>query len=118
MNERSMLMGIATLAAQGLNLGLSGEDFAEQVCRKFGDIQYETFLKIFPKEDILKKLQSVPEAWTLLEPHQPALEEFMRGFYEAFDGDDENAAPPDQPLADKTAKATKPSKKGKKKNAA
>jgi hypothetical protein len=93
MNDRTMLSTIAAFAAQAMNLEVPGDEFAEKICRRFGDVQYEAFIGRFPKSEILAKLRSVPEAWEMLSPHEPALEQFIADFY-AFA---EEPPPDDEP---------------------
>jgi hypothetical protein len=87
--QRSMLVNVAALAAQALNLGLEGDHFAEQICRKFGDMTYESFLKQVPKDQLLPQLKAIPEAWAMLQPFENLLPEFIDSFY-AFDAEPED----------------------------
>ena len=112
--QRSMLVNVAALAAQALNLGLEGDHFAEQICRKFGDMTYEGFLKQVPKDQLLPQLKAMPEAWAMLQPFENLLPEFIDSFY-AFAEEPEDEAksislPPAQPAVVKNGKP-----KGKKK---
>jgi hypothetical protein len=108
-NERTMLVQIAVFASQALNLGLYGDQFAEQICKKFGDLAYDEFISHFDKTKLIEKIKSIPEAWQLLQEHEPKLEKFVDDFY-GFAEEDEPDPPPPVENA-----APKPKGKGKKK---
>ena len=117
---RSMLFQVAVLSANALNLGMDGDQFADQICYKFGQAVYDQFIASVPKESLLDKFRSVPEAWQLVEPYAPQLPSFIESFYAyATQSDDEETKSissdesedePEPVTAAKTAKK-KPKKK-------
>jgi len=111
---QSMLVNIAALAAQGLNLGLTGDQFADQICYKFGQGVYDQFLSQMPKDQLIDKFKATPEAWAILGPFENLLPEFVESFYSYADGppaEQENEANSISP----GPVAVKVPKKGKKK---
>jgi hypothetical protein len=89
--QRSMLINVAQLAAQALNLSLTGEQFAEQMLYKFGQMVYDQFITNVPKDQLLTLVKSIPEAWSALQPFESQLPEFIESFYSLPDqGDDDD----------------------------
>lgn len=112
--QRSMLTNIAALTQAALNLGLPGDEFAEQMCRKFGDIAYEKFVSSIDQEQLIPLFRSIPEAWAFLQPYEPDLPSFVESFY-AFSEppEDEDAKSISLPVEEPepVLKSPKPSKK-------
>jgi hypothetical protein len=107
---RSMIYQVAVLATNALNLGLEGGQFADQICYKFGQAVYDNFIGGVPKETLLGKFKSVPEAWQLLQPFEPQLPEFIESFYAYATEPDE-----DEPKNISEPEPVKPKKAAKKK---
>jgi hypothetical protein len=111
-NERTMIVYVAQLAAQAMNLAIKGDHFAEQICVKHGDQAYEDFVSGIPKETLIEKVKAIPEAWELLAAHEARLPQFIEDFYSfSQEADDEPEPEPAKPA--KAAKAAPV--KGKKK---
>jgi len=105
--QRTLLLQVAGLTSNALLLGLSGDQFAEQVCTSiFNDKIYETFIGSISKEQLLPAFRSIPEAWQVLAPFEPQLPSFIEAFYAYAEGE------PEEPLIPEVVKG-KP--KGKKK---
>jgi hypothetical protein len=95
--QASMIQNVAILAAQALNLGLAGDHFAEQVCYKFGEATYDTFIATVPKDQLLPQLKADATAWNMLAPFENLLPEFIDSFYaysEAEPAETQPTAPP------------------------
>lgn len=111
--ELSILFQVAALAANALNLGMDGEQFADQICYKFGQAVYDQFIANVPKESLLDKFKQVPEAWQLLQPFEPVLPSFIDSFYAYAEAEEEEdpkniSEPP--PVKQPAKKKTKGSK--------
>lgn len=107
---RSMIYQVAVLATNALNLGMLGEQFADQVCYKFGQAVYDQFIAAVPKETLLDRFKSVPEAWQLLQPFEAQLPSFIESFY-AFATEE----PGEEPKTISEPEPVKPRKGAKKK---
>lgn len=107
---RSMIYQVAVLATNALNLGMLGEQFADQVCYKFGQAVYDQFIAAVPKETLLDRFKSVPEAWQLLQPFETQLPSFIESFY-AFATEE----PEEEPKTISEPEPVKPRKGAKKK---
>lgn len=107
---RSMIYQVAVLATNALNLGMLGEQFADQVCYKFGQAVYDQFIAAVPKETLLDRFKSVPEAWQLLQPFEAQLPSFIESFY-AFATEE----PEEEPKNISEPEPVKPRKGAKKK---
>jgi hypothetical protein len=111
--QRSLLIQIAQLATQALNLGLEGSLFAEQICTSiFNDRAYDDFCAMVPKEELIPKFRSVPEAWQWLQPHESLLPRFIDSFYAYGESEPEEIA---KSVSQPVPVDVKPQKKGKKK---
>jgi hypothetical protein len=86
--QRSLIINVAQFAAQALNLGLTGDHFADQVCYKFGQATYDGFIQQTPKEKLLETFKGVPEAWAILQPFENLLPEFIESFYSYAEGEE------------------------------
>lgn len=114
--ERTQIMYMASQAAQALNLGLKGDQFAEQICVLHGDQAFEDFVAHFQKDALVDKVKAVPEAWNMLAPHEARLAQFIEAFYSFAESDDEpDDEPAPAPAPAKKPAAGKPAAKGKKK---
>ncbi len=107
--QRGLLINIATLAKSALDLGLTGDAFADQMCFKFGQANYDMFIKAIPKDQLIQKFQAVPEAWKEISPFEPILQEFIDQFY-AF-AEDEPEPTPEPVVIDVPKPKTKKVKK-------
>lgn len=109
--ERSMIIQIATLSAQALNLGMMGDQFADQICtRIFNDRIYDEFCQQVPKDQIIGKFKQVPEAWALLQGHEGVLQSFIDSFYDygaEQEIEETKSISPEQPVKPKKAKKSK-----------
>lgn len=108
--QRSMLINVAQLAAQALNLSLTGDQFAEQILYKFGQMVYDQFITNVPKDQLLAMVKTIPEAWSALQPFEAQLPEFIESFYslpEQEDEDDPKLVSEPEPKPVKVAKAKK-----------
>jgi hypothetical protein len=107
--QRTMLVNVAQLASQALNLSLTGDQFAEQVCYKFGQIVYDQFCGSVTQEALLPAFKSIPEAWQFLAPFEPHLPEFIASFYGFAEVPDElpDDAPPVPEVVKPNGKAAK-----------
>ena len=100
--EAQAILGLAGLAANAFNLGLSGDAFAEQLAYKFGEETYDRIVSA-PPEALLAKLRAVPAAWGMLAPWEATLPRFVQEFY-VWGQDEEQArkkkpdAPGPQPV--------------------
>lgn len=105
--EKQNLVLIANLAAQALNLGLSGAQFADQMVFKFGEAAYNHFTQTFPKDGLIAKFKAVPEVWGIIGAFEAQLPQFVEDFY----------APPEEeePEPEPIVVAPAPKKGGKKK---
>lgn len=90
--QRTILITIANMAAQALNLGVAGDEFAEKICYKFGGAAYDSFLAQVPQDKLLPLFQSVPECWAVLQPFEGALPEFIEMFYAFAQEEEEDGA--------------------------
>jgi hypothetical protein len=99
--QRSMLINIANLASAALNLSLPGDQFAEQMCLKFGDLNYEAFIGSVPKDNLIALFRQVPEAWVYLQPFEATLPEFIEHFYAFNEVEEEPQAAAAEPLKTK-----------------
>jgi hypothetical protein len=88
--QRSMLINVAQLAAQALNLSLTGDQFAEQILYKFGQMVYDQFITNVPQDQLLPLVKSIPEAWQALAPFEAQLPEFIESFYSLPEQEDED----------------------------
>lgn len=79
--EKQNLVLIANLAAQALNLGLSGTQFADQMVFKFGEAAYMHFTQNFPKDGLIAKFKAIPEVWGLIGQFEAQLPQFIEDFY-------------------------------------
>ena len=97
---RSMLFQVAVLSANALNLGMDGDQFADQICYKFGQAVYDQFISNVPKETLIDKFKSVTEAWQMVEPYSAQLPGFIDSFYAyatQSDDDETKSISPDEP---------------------
>jgi hypothetical protein len=111
--QRSMLTNIAALTQAALNLGLPGDQFAEQMCRKFGDIAYEKFTESVQQEQLIPVFKSIPEAWQFLAPYESELPSFIEMFYafgEPEEVEDSKSISEPEPIPVDAGKANKPKK--------
>ena len=70
---KTLFIAIADNAAAALKLGIAGDEFAERLCDNFGPRTYDNFIEQNAKETLLPLFASIPEAWTLLQPFEPAI---------------------------------------------
>jgi len=80
--QLTMLSNLATLAAGALNLGLTGDQFAEQIEYKYGGAAYDQITAI-PKDELLVQLRAIPTVWNILAPFEASLPAFIAEFYAA-----------------------------------
>lgn len=89
--QRTILITVANMAAQALNLGVTGDEFAEKLCYKFGGAVYDNFLDQVPQDKLLPLFHSLPECWAVLQPFEGGLPHFIESFYAfAQEPDDED----------------------------
>ena len=108
--QRSMLINVAQLAAHALNLSLTGDQFAEQILYKFGQMVYDQFISNVPRDQLLTLMKSIPEAWSALAPFEAQLPEFIESFYslpEQEDEDEPKSISQPEPTPVKVAKVKK-----------
>ena len=91
---KTLFIAIADNAAAALKLGIAGDEFAERLCDNFGPRTYDNFIEQNAKETLLPLFASIPEAWTLLQPFEPALAKFLDEFYAYADEQPDEEAPP------------------------
>ena len=106
---RSMLFQVAVLSANALNLGMDGDQFADQICYKFGQAVYDQFISNVPKETLIDKFKSVQEAWQMVEPYSAQLPGFIDSFYAyatQSDDDETKSISPDEPDEDEPEPVT------------
>jgi len=80
--QLTMLSNLAALAASALNLGLTGDQFADQIQYKYGGAAYDQITAI-PKDELLAQLRATPTVWNILAPFEASLPEFIAEFYAA-----------------------------------
>ena len=108
--QRSMLINVAQLAGQALNLSLSGDQFADQVIFKFGEMVYGQFINAVPQDKLIPAMKAIPEAWQFLAPFEAQLPEFIESFYslpEQEDEDEPKSISQPEPTPVKVAKVKK-----------
>jgi hypothetical protein len=111
--QRSMLINVAQLAGQALNLSLAGDQFAEQICYKFGQIVYDQFCSSISKEQLIPAFKAIPEAWQFVAPFEADLPNFIDSFYafpESEEEDDPKSISPEPPEDLKPVKVKKSKK--------
>lgn len=79
--QRTILITVANMAAQALNLGMTGDEFAEKICYKFGGAVYDEFLERVAEDQLLPLFKSMPECWAVLQPFEGGLPNFIESFY-------------------------------------
>lgn len=107
--QRTILASIAKRASSALDLGMTGDQFGEQMLMLVGEIQFDAFVNAVPKDQLLPLFKSLPEAWVLLQPFEPILPVFIEKFYE-FATAEQEPEPEPEPVPVKPAR-----KKGAKK---
>lgn len=105
--ERSILINLAQKAAMAMDLGITGDAFAETVCYKLFNQSIYDGIIAHPKEEVLATLKNFKEAWEWLAPFEAQLPTFLDEFYNYAE---EPIEPEPQPKP-----APKPNKKGAKK---
>lgn len=80
--QRTILASVAKRASSALDLGMTGDQFGEQMLMLVGEIQFDAFVNAVPKDQLLPLFKSLPEAWGLLQPFEPILPGFIDKFYE------------------------------------
>ena len=112
--QRSILIQVAQRAAMALELGMTGDHFAEQICYKFGGAIYDQFIGSIAKDQLIPQLKSIPDAWALLQPYEGGLQEFVDSFYDFATQEDEDdpksisqLSEPLKPVAAKKSKKSK-----------
>jgi hypothetical protein len=113
MMQRTLLVNLARRAQSALDLGMTGDQFGEQMLRLVGEIQFDAFVTGVQKDNLLPLLKSVPEAWAMLQPFEPLLPQFVEEFYEWALAVDDDAE--DMPVPASVPKPATKSKKGAKK---
>ena len=110
---KTLFVAIADNAAAALKLGIAGDEFAERLCDNFGPRTYDNFIEQNTKETLLPLFASIPEAWTLLQPFEPALAKFLDEFYAFADEqpDEEAPPPPAAPIPESAEAKAKPAAK-------
>lgn len=114
-NMRSLIINVAALASNALNLGMDGDAFADQICYKFGQATYDTFLQQMPKKKLMETFKGVPEAWAVLQPFEIVLPSFIDSFYAYATQEPEDDTKPISPQPAPQPVMVPSSKKGKKK---
>ena len=82
-----MLHQLATLAIGALNLGMTGEQFAEQLSYRYGGAIYDQITAI-PQEQLFSAIKVTPQVWQMLAPFESVLPDFIVEFY-AWGGEEE-----------------------------
>lgn len=108
MMQRTILTNIAKRASSALDLGMTGDQFGDQMLRLVGEVQFDAVVGNIPKDQMIPLLQSVPEAWAMLQPFDLQLPQFIEHFYEfalSDPGDEEDEPEPLVPAAAPAAPA-------------
>ena len=85
-----MLQQLATLAVGALNLGMTGDEFAEQLSYRFGGAIYDQITAI-PQEQLFTAIKTTPHVWQMLSPFESVLPGFIAEFYD-WGGEEEAGA--------------------------
>ena len=85
--QLTIITNLAIEVSQALNLGLKGDQYADQFCFKHGEAMYEQLTQI-PAETLLPMIKSIPVAWQHLAPFEAHLPNFIESFYSLLEQDE------------------------------
>lgn len=91
-----MLVEMARLMRNAIDLGMAGDEFAEKFEHRWGAATYEQVISV-PFGEALPTLQRIAPVWEILGPVATTLPEFLAGFYAYAEPDPGDVPPASEP---------------------